>query len=64
MFPADRIQGGHRTDKEHELEIELSAEAVRDQGRKAGASQPNEYLSLVEGMIDNVRVLQRNVPPP
>lgn len=50
-------------EKEHELEIEISAAAVRDQGQRAARNEPNEYLSLVEGMIDNVRVLQRNVPP-
>lgn len=50
-------------EKEHELEIEISTAAVRDQGQRAARNEPNEYLSLVEGMIDNVRVLQRNVPP-
>lgn len=57
------MQGINRTEKEHELEIELSAAALRDQGQRAVASQQNEYLTLVEGLIDNVRVLARNVPP-
>lgn len=57
------VNGVKRMEKEHELEIEISAAAVRDQGQRAARNEPNEYLSLVEGMIDNVRVLQRNVPP-
>jgi polynucleotide 5'-triphosphatase len=49
-------------EKEHELEIEVSTEAVRDQGRRAASNEPNEYISLVEGLIDNIRVLSRAVP--
>ncbi|PMD12560.1 mRNA triphosphatase CET1 [Hyaloscypha hepaticicola] len=58
------INGINRVDKEHELEIEVSTEAIMDQGRKAASGEPNEYMALVEGLIDNVRVLARNVPPP
>ena len=36
---------------------------VRDQGQKAMAGQPNEYVALVEGFVDNIRVLARAVPP-
>jgi polynucleotide 5'-triphosphatase len=57
------FQGVNRVDKEHELEIEVSTAAIMDQGRKAASGEPNEYLALVEGLIDNVRVLSRNVPP-
>lgn len=56
-------QGSVRTEKEHELEIEIATAAIRDQGQKAASGEPNEYLSLVEGLIDNVRVLARSVPP-
>lgn len=54
----------NRIDKEHELEIEVSTPAIRDQGMKAASGEANEYISLVEGLIDNVRVLSRAVPPP
>jgi hypothetical protein len=47
--------------KEHELEIELATSVLRDHGLRAAAGQPNEYLALVEGFIDNVRVLARAV---
>jgi polynucleotide 5'-triphosphatase len=58
---ANTIQGGSR-EKEHELEIELSAAAVREQGRRALAGEPHQYGELIEGLMDNVRVLTRNVP--
>jgi polynucleotide 5'-triphosphatase len=51
-------------EKEHELEIEVATPAIREQGQRAMSGQPNEYLALVEGFIDNVRVLARAVPPP
>lgn len=58
------VQGVNRTDKEHELEIELSTAAIMEQGRRAATGEPNEYVSLVEGFLDNMRVLARAVPPP
>ncbi|RKF81883.1 mRNA-capping enzyme subunit beta [Golovinomyces cichoracearum] len=48
-----------RTEKEHELEIELSTEAIMDQGRKAASGQANEFLPLIEGFLNNVRVISR-----
>ncbi|KUJ09572.1 mRNA triphosphatase CET1 [Mollisia scopiformis] len=48
--------------KEHELEIEVSTAAVREQGQKAAAGSTNEYLALVEGLVSNVRVLARATP--
>ena len=49
-------------EKEHELEIEVSAAAVRDQGTRAMTGQPHQYAALIEGLMDNVRVLTRAVP--
>ncbi|KAG0645600.1 mRNA 5 -triphosphatase [Hyphodiscus hymeniophilus] len=57
------VNGMNRPEKEHELEIELSTAALRDQGQKAVAGQPQKYLALVEGLIDNVRLLVGTVPP-
>lgn len=57
------MQGVNCPEKEHELEIELSTAVLRQQGQRAAAGQPNEYLALVDGFIDNVRLLARNVPP-
>jgi hypothetical protein len=58
---ANYIQGVSR-EKEHELEIELSATAVREQGQRALKGEPHQYGELIEGLMDNVRVLTRNVP--
>ncbi|TVY28277.1 mRNA-capping enzyme subunit beta [Lachnellula hyalina] len=55
--------GGNRTSKEHELEIELSTAAVSEQGRRAATNEPHEYPSLVEGFLNNVLVLAREAPP-
>lgn len=45
--------------KIHELEIELDAEAVVDQGRRAMDGQPHNYDFLVEGFVNNIRLLSR-----
>ena len=49
-------------EKEHELEIEVSAAAVRDQGQRAMHGKPHQYRELIEGFMDNIRVLTRAVP--
>ncbi|KAH7140106.1 putative mRNA capping nucleoside-triphosphatase [Dactylonectria estremocensis] len=51
--------GAQRVDKEHELEIELAPGITIDQGRKAISNAPHRYQELVEGFIDNVRILAR-----
>ena len=49
-------------EKEHELEIELSADMVRKQGRLMQTGQPQQYEDLVKGFVDNVRLLARAIP--
>ncbi|KAH8655947.1 CYTH-like domain-containing protein [Ilyonectria robusta] len=51
--------GAQRMDKEHELEIELAPGITIDQGRKAISGAPHRYQELVEGFVDNVRILAR-----
>jgi len=55
-------QGNSRIEKEHELEIEVSTESVREQGQRAASGQPNEYPLLVEGFLNNVLVLAKEIP--
>ncbi|VBB82016.1 Putative mRNA-capping enzyme [Podospora comata] len=43
--------------KEHELEVELDPAALFDQGRRAMDQQPNQYMELVGGLVNNIRVL-------
>ncbi|EXA50978.1 mRNA-capping enzyme subunit beta [Fusarium oxysporum] len=56
------IQDRHGVkEKEHELEIELDSKLLIDQGSKAASSRPHRYQELVEGFVDNIRLLTRNV---
>ncbi|KAJ6437405.1 mRNA capping nucleoside-triphosphatase [Purpureocillium lavendulum] len=48
-----------RTEKEHELEIEVSPDIVLDQGNRAMNGAPHRYQELIEGLVDNVRLLAR-----
>ncbi|RFU30352.1 hypothetical protein B7463_g5994, partial [Scytalidium lignicola] len=57
------VNGAMKIEKEHELEIEIATAAVREHGQRAAAGEQNEYVTLVEGLLDNVRVLARAVPP-
>ncbi|EHL01727.1 hypothetical protein M7I_2366 [Glarea lozoyensis 74030] len=43
--------GTIRIEREHELEIEVSTAAIRQQGQRAANGEPHEYPSLVEGKI-------------
>jgi hypothetical protein len=52
-------QNALRPGKEHELEIELAPGILIDQGRKALAGSEHRYQELVEGFVDNIRVLAR-----
>jgi hypothetical protein len=48
-----------QVNKEHELEIELNPTTAIDQGRRAMSGQPHRYAELVEGFVDNIRILAR-----
>lgn len=48
-----------KTEKEHELEIEVSSAEVRKQGFLARDGLPNDYEKLIRGFVDNVRLLAR-----
>lgn len=46
-------------EKEHELEIELNPRLLVEEGRKAASGGVHRYQELVEGFVDNIRVLTR-----
>ncbi|KAI1424942.1 CYTH-like domain-containing protein [Xylaria sp. FL1777] len=50
--------------KEHELEIELESRVLYEHGNLLKKGEPNRYSDLVDGLIDNVRVLARRCPQP
>ncbi|KAK3385415.1 CYTH-like domain-containing protein [Podospora didyma] len=53
------VNNTSRQDKEHELEIEVNPQAIIDQGRRALGNEPHMYAELVEGLLNNIRVLAR-----
>ncbi|KAI0179074.1 mRNA triphosphatase CET1 [Hypoxylon sp. FL1284] len=48
------------TPKEHELEVELESRALIDHGRMLLRKEPNRYEYLVEGLVNNMRLLARH----
>ncbi|XEU96250.1 hypothetical protein FSHL1_001535 [Fusarium sambucinum] len=50
---------GGRQEKKHELEIEINPKLLIEQGRKAANGEAHRYPELVEGLVDNIRVLTR-----
>ncbi|KAI1098392.1 mRNA triphosphatase CET1 [Jackrogersella minutella] len=50
--------------KEHELEVELEARPLIEHGRMLMRQQPNRYEDLVDGLVNNVRLLARQCPLP
>ncbi|KAJ3551657.1 hypothetical protein NPX13_g11310 [Xylaria arbuscula] len=50
--------------KEHELEIELESRVLYEHGHLLMKNEPNRYADLVDGLVDNVRVLARRCPQP
>ncbi|VUC37637.1 unnamed protein product [Clonostachys rosea] len=51
--------GASRSEKEHELEIEISPDVLLDQGQRAMNNAPHRYQELVKGFLNNVRILAR-----
>lgn len=46
-----------KVDREHELEVELNPDILIDQGHKAMSGQKHRLPELIEGLVDNIRVL-------
>ncbi|OBT72999.1 hypothetical protein VF21_07860 [Pseudogymnoascus sp. 05NY08] len=51
-------------DKEHELEIEIDTKTLVEQGQRLQSSQPHRYDALVEGLINNIHVLTKELSLP
>jgi polynucleotide 5'-triphosphatase len=47
-----------------EVEIEVSTAAIKENGIRAKEGHPNSYIELVEGLLDNYRLLARAAGPP
>ncbi|KAH6645497.1 CYTH-like domain-containing protein [Truncatella angustata] len=48
-----------QVEKEHELEVEMDAAALIEQGQRAQREEPNLYPELVETFVNNIRALAR-----
>ncbi|RYP05085.1 hypothetical protein DL764_004046 [Monosporascus ibericus] len=55
-------QGGRPPDKEHELEVELHAGVIMEHGNLLMKSLPNRFENLVDGFVDNIRILAKRCP--
>lgn len=53
-----------QTSKEHELEVELDAKSIIEHGRMLLNQEENRYQDLVEGFVNDMRLLARRCPPP
>lgn len=48
-----------RVEREHELEIELNPDILMQQGHKAMKAEAHRLPELIEGLVDNIRILAR-----
>ncbi|KAL9102808.1 MAG: hypothetical protein Q9163_002086 [Psora crenata] len=55
-------EGTLLSDREHELEVEVSSEEVRRQATLLQRGEINQFAVLIAGFVDNVRMLARQVP--
>ncbi|KAL2195018.1 CYTH-like domain-containing protein [Corynascus similis CBS 632.67] len=53
------VSNAQRTEKEHELEVEIDPIPVIEQGRRAMEGQPHQYVDVVDGLVNNIRILAR-----
>ena len=56
-------QGDQGGGKEHELEVELDASVILEHGNLLLKNLPHRFENLVDGFVDNIRVLARRCPP-
>jgi polynucleotide 5'-triphosphatase len=49
--------------KNHELELELSSDVLIDNADKVRRKEPNSFQGLITGMMNNLRVLSREITP-
>jgi polynucleotide 5'-triphosphatase len=50
--------------KNHELELELSSDVLLEHADKVRNKEPSKFEELITGMMNNLRVLSREITPP
>ncbi|KAL6712465.1 hypothetical protein ACN47E_000342 [Coniothyrium glycines] len=62
-YQVDLTQVTQGASKNHELELELNAGVLLENADKAGRGEANSFEPLVNGMMNNLRVLSREITP-
>jgi polynucleotide 5'-triphosphatase len=62
-FQIDLTQVSSGSNKNHELELELNSDVLLHHGDRNRHDQPNSYENLINGMLNNLRVLSRQITP-
>jgi hypothetical protein len=63
-YQVDLTQVVQGTSKNHELELELDSGALLGEADKVRKKEANKFESLINGMMNNLRVLSREMTPP
>lgn len=63
-FQIDLTQVISGNSKNHELELELDSGILLTHGDNVRDNIPNDFESLINGMMNNLRVLSREITPP
>ncbi|CBX94534.1 hypothetical protein IAQ61_009626 [Plenodomus lingam] len=62
-YQVDLTQVTQGMSKNHELELELDSKMLLSHADKARRKEPNQFESLITGMMNNLRVLSREMTP-
>ncbi|KAH7079230.1 CYTH-like domain-containing protein [Paraphoma chrysanthemicola] len=63
-YQVDLTQVQQGPTKNHELELELDANVLLANADKVTTKEPNSFEGLITGMMNNLRVLSREITPP
>ncbi|ORX92499.1 CYTH-like domain-containing protein [Clohesyomyces aquaticus] len=64
VYQIDLTQVSQGQGKNHELELELDSKALIDAADKVKKGEDNNFEGLINGMVNNLRVLSREITPP
>jgi polynucleotide 5'-triphosphatase len=62
-YQVDLTQVQQGNTKNHELELELNSDVLIDNADKAKRQEPTKFEALINGMMNNLRVLSREITP-
>jgi polynucleotide 5'-triphosphatase len=63
-YQVDLTQVQQGPAKNHELELELSSDVLLEHADKVRNKEPSKFEGLIMGMMNNLRVLSREITPP